>query len=105
MRSTQVATGIIAKERLAASRPVRFSEAAFGFALRRLSPSSGPAHWKSWEGAEALLIPEPDLKTSQRLVKTFHSSSVTPMLTFGRSSFGPLVAVGAGGAGTRWATL
>ena len=51
-------------------------------------------------------MPEPDLKTSQRLVKTFHSSIVTPMFTFDRSSFGPLVVVGAGGAvgaGTRCA--
>ena len=92
-----MATGIIAKERMAASSSVRHSEAAFALALRRLSPSSGPAHWKSWEGAEASLMPEPDLKTSQRLVKTFHSSIVTPMFTFGRSSFGPLVVVGVGG--------
>ena len=51
-------------------------------------------------------MPEPDLKTSQCLVKTFHSSIVTLMFTFGRSTFRPLVVVGAGGAvgaGTRWA--
>ena len=42
--------------------------------------------------------PEPDLKTSQCLVKMFHSSIVTPTSTLGRSSFGPLGAVGAGAA-------
>ena len=94
----QVATGIIAKERMVASSSVRFSEAAFGLALRMLSSSSGPAHWKSWEGAEASLMPEPDLKTSQHLVKTFHSSIMTPMFTFGPSSLWPPVVVSAGGA-------
>ena len=93
-----MATGIIAKERMAASSWVRVPEAALGLALRRLSPSSVPAHWNSWEGAEASSMPEPDLKTSQRLVKTFHSSIVTPTSTLGRSSFGPLGAVGAGAA-------
>ena len=56
-------------------------------------------------------MPERDLKTSQRLVKTFHSSIVTPTSTLGRSSFGPLGAVGAGaasatvGARLQWARL
>ena len=51
------------------------------------------------------------IKTSQRLVKTFHSSIVTPTSTLGRSSFGPLGAVGAGaasatvGARLQWARL
>ena len=63
-----MATGITAKEHMAASSWVRVSEAALGLALRRLSPSSVLAHWNSWEGAEASSLPEPDLKTSQRLV-------------------------------------
>ena len=71
------------------------SEAALGLALKRLSPSLVPAHWNSWEGAEASLIPEPDRNSSQRLV-TFHSSVATPTSTLGRSSFGTRVAVGAG---------
>ena len=83
---------------MAASSWVRVSEAALGFALRRLSPSSVPAHWNRWEGTEESSMPEPDSKTSQRLVKTFHSSIVTPTSTLGRSSFGPLGAVGAGAA-------
>ena len=44
-----MATGITAKERMAASSWVRVPEAALGLALRRLSPSSVPSHWNSWE--------------------------------------------------------
>ena len=56
-------------------------------------------------------MPDPDRKTSQRLVKTFHSSKVTPTSTLGRSSFGPRVVAGVGasfttaGAGFWWARL
>ena len=85
--------------------------AALGLAFRRLSPRSVPVHWKSLEGAEASSMPDPDWKTSQRLVKMFPSSTVTSTSTLGRSSFGPRVVAGAGAsfttAGARcwWARL
>ena len=48
MRSTQGATGITVRERMAASRWGRASVAALGLALSKLSPRSGPAHYNSW---------------------------------------------------------
>ena len=81
-RSTHVATGITANERMAASNVGRDSSDIFGLALRRLSPSSVSAHWNNWEVADASSIPDLDLKTSQRRVKILHSSTVTPILIF-----------------------
>ena len=37
----------------------RDSDVMLGFVLRRLSPSSAPAHWKSWDGPDASSIPDP----------------------------------------------
>ena len=51
VRKTPVAIGMTARDRMAASSSGRLLEAAFGLAFRRLSPSSVPAHWNSWEGA------------------------------------------------------
>ena len=48
MRSTQGATGITVRERMAASRWGRVSVAKLGLALSKLSPSSGPVHCNSW---------------------------------------------------------
>ena len=93
MRITQVAAGITAGERIVAGSQGKDSIAALGFALRRLSPCSPPAHWNSWESAEVSLTQDPVRKTSQHLVKTFHSSAVTPTSILGRSSFGPWFAV------------
>ena len=56
-----------------------------GSVLSRLSPNSSPAHWKSRDDEASMSRPDPD--TSQRRLKMF-SSSVTPIFTFGRSSFG-----------------
>lgn len=104
----QVVSGITAKEHMAVNSWDRVSELALGLASKRLSPSSVPVHWNSWEGTEVYSMPEPKQKTSQCLVKMLHSSIVTPTLTLGRSSFGPQVAVGAGavsmtiGAGSQW---
>ena len=41
--------------------------------------------------------PDPDTNTSHRRLKMFHSSSVTPIFTFGRSSFGVLITTAARG--------
>ena len=62
-----------------------------GSVLSRLSPSSSPAHWKSCDDEASGSRPDPDTNTSHRRLKMFHSSSVTPIFTFGRSSFGPLM--------------
>lgn len=90
---TQVAPGITVGERIIAGSWGKDSIAALGFVLRRLSPCSPAAHWNSWESAEVSLTFDPVWKTSQHLVKTFHSSSVTPTSILGRSSFGPWFAV------------
>ena len=62
-----------------------------GSVLSRLSPNSSPAHWKSCDDEASGSRPDPDTNTSHRRLKMFHSSSVTPIFTFGRSSFGHLV--------------
>ena len=81
---------------MADSSSRRDCDVACLLAFKMLSPSAGPAHWKSWDGADASSIPEPELNTSQRRVNTFHSSMDTPTSILGRSSFGPL-GVGAWG--------
>ena len=82
---------------MAAQRVGRDSDVMLGFVLRRLSPSSAPAHWKSWDWADASSIPDPFRNTSQRLGKTFHSSIDTPMSIVGRTNLGPRT-----GAGVDW---
>ena len=62
-----------------------------GSVLSRLSPSSSPAHGKSCDDEASGSRPDPDRNTSHRRLKMFHSSSVTPIFTFGRSSFGHLM--------------
>ena len=62
-----------------------------GSVLSRLSPSSSPAHWKSFDDEASGSRLDPDTNTSHRRLKMFLSSSVTPIFTFGRSSFGPLM--------------
>ena len=66
-----------------------------GSVLSRLSPSSSPAHWKSYDDEASGSRPDPDTNTSR--LKMLHSSSVTPIFTFGRSSFGPLMTTAACG--------
>ena len=68
-----------------------------GSVLSRLSPSSSPAHWKSCDDEASGSRPDPDTNTSHRCLKMLHSSSVTPIFTFGRSSFGPLMTTAARG--------
>ena len=41
--------------------------------------------------------PDPDANTSHRRLKMFHSSSITPIFTFGRSSFGAWMTTAARG--------
>ena len=90
VRRTHVATGITARERMAARRVGKVSDVIPGFVLRRLSPSSAPEHWKSWDGADASSIPDPLRNSSQRLRKMFQSSIDTPMFIVGRANLGPL---------------
>ena len=59
-----------------------------GSVLSRLSPSSSPAHWKSCDDEASESIQDPDTNTPHRRLKMFHSSSVTPIFTVGRSGFG-----------------
>ena len=66
-----------------------------GSVLSRLSPSSSPASWKSCDDEASGSRPDQDTNTSHRRLKMFHSSSVTPIFTFGRSSFGPLMTTAA----------
>ena len=84
-----VATGITARERIADKRLSRDSDVACWFAFKILSPSAGPARWKSWDGADASVMPEPERNTCQRRTNIFHSSIDTPVSILGRSSFGP----------------
>ena len=78
---------------MAASSRGKDSAAVFGFALRKLSPGSVPAHWNSWEGAEVSLILDSVQKISQHLLKTCHFSNVTPTSISSITSLGPRVAV------------
>ena len=75
---------------MAARRVGKVSDVIPGFVLRRLSPSSAPEHWKSWDGADASSIPDPLRNSSQRLRKMFQSSIDTPMFIVGRANLGPL---------------
>ena len=59
-----------------------------GSGLSRLSPNSSPTHWKGYDDEASGSRPDPDTNTSHRRLKMFDSSSVTPIFTFGRSSFG-----------------
>ena len=68
-----------------------------GSVLNRLSPNSSPAHWKSCDDEASRSRPDPDTNTSHRCLKMFHFSSVTPIFTFGRSSFGPWMTTAARG--------
>ena len=63
--------------------------------LRRISPSWSPAHWQSC--VDKASGSRPDTNTSHRRLKMFHSSSVSPIFTFGRSSVGPLMTTAARG--------
>ena len=63
--------------------------------LSRLSPSSSPTHWKSCDDEASGSRSDPDTNTPHQRLKMFHSSSVTPIFTFGRSSFGPLMTIAA----------
>ena len=56
--------------------------------LSRISPNSSPAHGKSCEDEASVSRPDPNTNTSYRRLNMFHSSSVMPISTFGRSSFG-----------------
>ena len=76
------------------------------FAFKILSPSAGPAHWKSWNGVEASVMLEPERNTCQRRTNIFHSSIDTPISSLGRSSFGPRDAgLTVGGGGDRGVTI
>ncbi len=77
------------RERIAVSICVKVLVTIFGLVFRRLSPKSAPAHWKSWEGADSLSMPDPVRNTSHRQRNMFHCSSVIPTSTLGCSSFGP----------------
>ena len=68
-----------------------------GSVLSRLLPSSSPAHWKNCDDEASGSRPDPDTNTSHRRLKMDHSSSVTPIFTFGSSSFGPLMTTAARG--------
>ena len=70
MWRTYVATGITARECIAAKRADRASDVMCGL-------------------ADAFLNPDPILNTSQHRKKMFHSSMDTLMLIVGRSNFGP----------------
>ena len=73
-----MATGVTANERMTAIKCGSDSDAALGLAFNRLSPSSGSAHWNSWNGAWVSWMPEPVRKTSQRRMNTSHYSIETP---------------------------
>lgn len=84
-----MATGMTAKSRIALRRSARGRDAAFGSDLSKLSPSVTPAHWNSCNEADASLMPEPVLNTSQRRRNMCQSSVDIPTSTLGRSNFGP----------------
>ena len=68
-----------------------------GSVLSRLSPNSSPAPGKSRDDEASGSRPDPDTNTCHRRLKMFHSSSVMPISTFGRSSFGPCMTTAARG--------
>ena len=78
-----VATGITARERTADKRLSRDSDVVCWCALKILSPSAGPGHWKSWDGADASVMPDPEWNTCQRRTNIFHSSIDTPISIWG----------------------
>ena len=77
-----------ASERIVSSSSSKVPMMASGFVFRILSPSWGPAHWKSWAGAVASSMLDPVRKTFHRRTKIFHSSVEIPTSIFGRSSDG-----------------
>ena len=68
-----------------------------GSVLSRISPNSSPAHWNSCDDVASGSRPDQDTNTSHRRSKMFHSSSVMPVFTFGRSSFLPWMTTAARG--------
>ena len=65
-----------------------------GSVLSRLSPNSSP---ESCDDEASGSRPDPDTDTSHPRLKMFHSSSVMPIFTFRRSSFGPWMTTAACG--------